>query len=412
MNYIKKSDSNFLQIFLIIFVIFIADIAVEIYVPALPGIMHFFNADQSAVKLTVGCNIIGLAFSSLFYGALSDHYGRKPVMIAGMLIFAVSSALCVFSASIFFLTLFRLFQGMGQGVAVVVGFASIRDVYSGDQCAKIISRISMVAAVSPAFAPIIGSFILTYSGWELIFALLFLFGIFSVFVLLFFFQETLHSKKNKQKFCIKNLFTSYANILKNRSYLMYSAVAVLNFVWLWNVIASTPFLLMERMGVSIAEYGYLIALNVSGFVLGTILNQIYVVKLGVRKMIQIGIFMPLATEILVLFLHYTGVLTAIILQSIWFFSALGLAFVIGNCTAAALDQVKSDQSSKATAVLVFVEMTLSAAGIYINDMFYMGNVVSISVFTIVCVVISVIVLYAQLLFVEGTKSARKTLQKS
>ena len=58
--------------------------------------------------------------------------------------------------------------------------------------------------------------------------------------------------------------------------------------------------------------------------------------------------------------------------------------MIGNCTAAALDQVKSDQGSKATAVLVFVEMTLSAAGIYINDMFYMGNVVSISVFTIVC----------------------------
>ena len=115
MNYIKKSDSNFLQIFLIIFVIFIADIAVEIYVPALPGIMHFFNADQSAVKLTVGCNIIGLAFSSLFYGALSDHYGRKPVMIAGMLIFAVSSALCVFSASIFFSYTVSSFSRDGAG---------------------------------------------------------------------------------------------------------------------------------------------------------------------------------------------------------------------------------------------------------------------------------------------------------
>lgn len=385
-----------LHIWLIIALIFITDIAIEIYLPALPNIATFFNASSAVTKLTISFNIIGLAVSGLFYGTLSDKYGRRPIMLIGIVIFCITSFLCVFSVNIYNLMLFRFLQGIGQGVAIVVGYASIRDYYTGRKCAQIISRVSMVVAVSPTFAPILGSIILVYSSWHLIFIILGISGLVILALFYLFFKETLKEKYHStERVTIKNFALSYYKLLSNKPYAMYGIIAILNFIWLWNVIASVPFLLIGDMGVPIKDYGYLVALNVLGFVIGTILNQIYVVKIGIRKMLKIGLFLPLLTDSLILILYFFVEVTPLMMQLIWFWSALGIAFIIGNATTAALDCVSPSENSKATAILVFLEMILSAIGIYVNSIFYNGTIIPISAFTVVCVAISLIVYYIQ-----------------
>ncbi|AHX11043.1 drug resistance transporter, Bcr/CflA subfamily protein [Neorickettsia helminthoeca str. Oregon] len=374
---------------LITLVVLVADIAVEIYVPALPSIAAFFSASAEIIKLTMGSNILGIAVSSLFYGALSDAWGRKPALILGLSIFVVASLLCIFSTSVFVLIFWRFFQGVGQGVAMVVGFASVKDFYSGERCAQIISRLSTVVAVSPAFAPLLGSMILVHFTWHYIFLFLALIASICLLMLIFFFQDTL---KHKNPLSLRAIFASYMRVIRNKNYILYSFVVVITFMWLWNVITSAPFLLLEDMNVPMTEYGYLVAINVSGFVIGTILNHRYLHYVGLRNFIRFGLTLPLLSEILLIILHYTTGFSALLLECIWFFSAMGLAFVIGNATTLVLDQVDERDNGKATALLVFFEMVFGALGVYINAPFYDGTIVPLAIFTIGCVLATMLML--------------------
>ncbi|ABD45969.1 multidrug effflux MFS transporter [Neorickettsia sennetsu] len=382
--------NRFLHVVLITFVVFVADVAVEIYVPALPSIGVFFSATAMAVKASISSNILGLALSSLFWGTVSDLWGRKLALLLGSLVFVVSSVLCIFSASIDALVFFRFLQGIGQGVAVVVGFASVKDFYSGEKCAQVISKLSSVVAVSPTFAPILGTVILFYFSWHYIFLFLASLGLVCLLLLVFFFQDTL---KERNPASLRGLLNSYIRIATNKSYVLYSAITVITFMWLWNVISSAPFLLLEDMGVTIQEYGYLVAINVMGFLLGTILNSKYIPKVGLKKLVAFGLALPLLSEVLLILLHYTTGFSPLILECIWFFSAMGLAFVIGNSTTLALDQVGESNNGKATALLVCSEMALGSLSVYLNAPFYDGTIVPLSLFTIVSVLASMIVFY-------------------
>ncbi|WP_237111356.1 multidrug effflux MFS transporter [Neorickettsia findlayensis] len=381
---------RFLHVALITFAIFVADVAVEIYVPALPSIGLFFSATAAAVKASVSGNILGLALSSLFWGTLSDLWGRKPALLLGSSVFIVSSILCTFSTSIDALVFFRFLQGIGQGVAVVVGFASVKDFYSGEKCAQVISKLSSVVAISPTFAPILGTVILFYFSWHYTFLFLALLESVCLLLLIFFFQETL---KERNPASLKSLFNSYIRIATNKSYVLYSAVTVITFMWLWNVISSSPFLLLEDMGVTIGEYGYLVAINVMGFLLGTILNNRYITRVGLKKLVAFGLILPLFSEVVLIILHYTVGFSPLVLECIWFFSAMGLAFVIGNSTTLALEQVDESDNGKATALLVCSEMVLGALSVYLNAPFYDGTIVPLSLFTIVSVLASMLVFY-------------------
>ncbi|WP_041351341.1 multidrug effflux MFS transporter [Neorickettsia risticii] len=382
--------NRFLHVALITFVVFVADVAVEIYVPALPSIGVFFSATATAVKASISSNILGLALSSLFWGTLSDLWGRKPALLLGSSVFVVSSILCTFSTSVDALVFFRFLQGIGQGVAVVVGFASVKDFYSGEKCAQVISKLSSVVAISPTFAPILGTIILFYFSWHYIFLFLASLGFGCLLLLIFFFQDTL---KERNPASLKGLFNSYIQIATNKSYVLYSAVTVITFMWLWNVISSAPFLLLEDMGVTIGEYGYLVAINVMGFLLGTILNNRYIPKVGLKRLVAFGLVLPLLSEVVLILLHYTIGFSPLVLECIWFFSAMGLAFVVGNSTTLALDQVGESDNGKATALLVCLEMALGALSVYLNAPLYDGTIVPLSLFTIVSVLASMIVFH-------------------
>lgn len=384
-----------LHLILITILIFVADIAIEIYVPALPTISNFFHSPDYLTKLTISYNIIGLAISGLFYGALSDYYGRKPVMIGGTMIFIISTILCASATSIYGLILFRLFQGAGQGVAIVVGMASVRDIYHGAKCSQILSRLNMVIAASPALAPILGSFILTYASWKFIFIFLAILSVLSVLIFILFFKETLRVRPAKKKFSVLQFFASYIKLLRNKPYAMFMLISVLSFVWLWNMIATMPFLFIDDMGISVSHYGYLMVLGIAGYFIGTIVNQIYVMKFGMSKMLIFGLFLPLITDSSLIILHHFITLTPLFIQALWFFSSLGLACIFGNATTLALDQIKDSDSSKAMALLVFFEMLCSALSIFAVSFFYNKTILSISVFTVICSMLAIIVFYIQ-----------------
>lgn len=168
---------------IIILSVAIVDMATDLYSVALPNIANYFKVEGSVVQLTISLNLVGFAVSGLIYGPLSDHYGRRPMMLIGMTIFTLASVMCYIADSIMLLILIRFIQGVGAGVAGVVGYAAIRDMYSGSEYSRVISKLNMVVAFSPGIAPVVGSYIISHGySWKFLFLLCHLWQLLCLFL--------------------------------------------------------------------------------------------------------------------------------------------------------------------------------------------------------------------------------------
>ncbi|APG63816.1 Bcr/CflA family drug resistance efflux transporter [Sphingorhabdus lutea] len=168
-------------------------LAIDAMLPAFPQISHAFGlVDKNRVQLLIGAYLIGLGIGSIFYGPLSDRYGRRPVILSTVAGYSVFGALCSLSSSFDMLLIFRVIQGsFGAAMGVLVA-AVIRDQFEGDAMAKRMSLIFLIFMVVPVIAPTLGQLILYISGWRLIFDLLAIMGVGAIFWVYFRLPETLH----------------------------------------------------------------------------------------------------------------------------------------------------------------------------------------------------------------------------
>src|ERR1700738_3363108 len=155
---------------LLIAVTAIGPMALNILTPAVPGLVATFGTDPAAVQLTLSLYLFGLAASQLVMGPLSDRFGRRPVVLAGLTLAAVSSVAALAATSIEALIVARIIQAIGASTGVVVGRAIIRDLYDRDRAAAMIGWVAAATVVAPMLAPMIGGFLDTALGWQAIFA--------------------------------------------------------------------------------------------------------------------------------------------------------------------------------------------------------------------------------------------------
>lgn len=382
------TQSMLLQ-FLIIVLVIVAELSTDILTPALVKMSTFFAVSSEITKIVLSSNLLGLSISGLFYGPISDHYGRRPVILIGLIIFCISSILCYFTNTIDLLILFRFFQGIGAGVAVVIGYASIKDVYDDVRCAQVISRVSMCVALSPTFGPILGSLIMAYYHWTTVFVILIFAAVIVFVIFLFFFRETL-DKKTASHINIKEIFLSYVYVLTNRRFFGFSIITMCTYAWVWNYIGTTPFLFIHSMHVSVRDYGYLSAFNVAMYVIGTVINQIFVVKYGIKRMLWIGLPLPIISDTIVLISHNFISLNPWLMEVIWIPMDIGLALILGNAITSALQETEEYRGT-GNAVINCLNMTCGGIGVMVFGYFYNGTVVPPTITTITCSVIALLV---------------------
>ncbi|MBQ4874675.1 MAG: multidrug effflux MFS transporter [Rickettsiaceae bacterium H1] len=378
-------------ILLVFCAITLSEIATDIYVPGLPYIKDFFGTEKTLVQLTVSLNLIGIALSSLFYGILSDCYGRRKIFLSGFAVFAISSLLCCFSQNIYFLITMRFFQGIGAGVSSVVGHASIKDVYFGNLYAQIVSRLSTVVSLSPAIAPVIGGLILSRFDWHLLFVIVFILALALFIMIFFFFKETLPYER-KENFGLVRLFRSYFVLLSNRVFLVMIGIQACSFMWLWNQIANLPFLFITVMNMKVKHYGYFVTINVLAYILGTVINHKYVGKIGTNIMLFIGILLTIFPDIVLLIINLFVLPNPVLITLIWVPTLIGLALIVTNSIAIALSSVPQTAIARASACLSFTQMAFGALSIYIvGNLFKADSIISISFITVTCSVIALII---------------------
>ncbi|WP_425384510.1 Bcr/CflA family efflux MFS transporter [Wolbachia endosymbiont (group B) of Eupithecia inturbata] len=374
----------------------VVDMATDLYSVALPSIANYFKVKGNIAQLTISLNLVGVAISGLIYGPLSDYYGRRLIMLIGMTIFTLASIVCCIADNIILLILIRFIQGAGAGVAGVVGYAAIRDMYSGSEYSRVISKLNMVVALSPGIAPVIGSYMISHGySWKFLF---FIISFAAIVMLIFIYlklQETLTVNKNQTNIAI-NIFKQYISIFRNYRFLGFSAIHGLTFMWLWAYIANYPFI-FESMGIEVQYFGYLISIIVIFYVIGTLINRRYVPKIGVSKMLIIGLVLPIISDGLLVYFYFMNKLNVLILQVLWIPSNIGLALVISNNVTSALETVKS--IGLGSAVLSFCNMMFGAIGIYIVGKFFSYGILPNLLLTVVCSIIAILI-YSLLKYTE------------
>jgi DHA1 family bicyclomycin/chloramphenicol resistance-like MFS transporter len=241
--------------------------SIDIYLPAMPGLMNYFHASPTQVQASLSIFIIGYAVSQLVYGPLSDKFGRRPVLLVGLVIYVLATIACLFSNSILMLNISRFFQSFGACGAVVMAYTVVRDVFSQKELTKAYAMLTLVVGLGPAVAPIVGGILIRFFNWRSDFAFLLLMGVCLLVATWLILPET-NQHKNPEAFHPKVLLKTYFGILTDRSYFPYMITAAAAFATLFSFISTASFLYIKIIGVPDSMFGFYFAFNAVAFMSG------------------------------------------------------------------------------------------------------------------------------------------------
>lgn len=373
---LMRSVTFIVPVFLTL-IIAVSEMATAIYAPCLPMVSSFFGITESQVQGSMSINIFGLALSGLFYGPLSDAYGRRYALRLGMGLFFLGSLGCLFATTFNMLMFFRFIQGIGAGVSVVVSFAVVQDLFDEKGTAIVLSFMGMAIALSPGLAPIVGGILASIYGWRIGFALVAFAAFLIILLLMTSMPETL-DKKNRTCFSPKAVLFAYLKGVKNKSFMISSLIpgVMIGGLWVWLTMA--PVLFINYLNVPMEEYGFYGFFGVLMYILGTVING-YLLRFNSLSIVLLkGIILCLISSVLLILAGLINLETPIMLQGIESFFAIGLAFIIPNGTALAFSKITEGQGT-CSALLGSIEMLLGAFCIDLIGKCFSGTIISIGI---------------------------------
>ncbi len=257
--------------------------SIDMYMPSFPSIAEDLGVHLVNLQLTLSSFMLGTAFGQIFYGPISDRFGRKKPSYVGILIFVIASLLCTTATTLPALIGFRFLQAFGGSAALVCARAIVRDLLSGVEMSKMMSAMSMLFVLAPAFAPTIGSTILHWTSWHGIFFALVLFAA-VVGLGLSTIPESL-PKERRNDHGFKDEFKAYKEILRNHDFRAASIVTMGGSFVTFAYVSSSPAVLMGEYGVSRSTFGILFGLISIGLLASSRINIMFVTKVGIHKML-------------------------------------------------------------------------------------------------------------------------------
>ncbi|MEO3822103.1 multidrug effflux MFS transporter [Plantactinospora sp. B24E8] len=249
----------------------IGPLTIDMYLPALPAIAADFETPSAAVQLTLTGTLAGLALGQLLIGPLSDAVGRRTPLLAGLALHIAASALCVIAPNIGVLGTLRVLQGLGVAATSVVGMAVVRDLFSGSEFARMLSRLMLVMGAAPVLAPTLGSELLRWTRWHGVFVALGIFGLLLITVAWLGLPETLPVRRRRRGGALDTVRT-YGGLLRDRTFLGLVLVAGLAMAALFAYVSGSSFVFQEQYGLDEQEFGLAFGAGAIGLITATQLN--------------------------------------------------------------------------------------------------------------------------------------------
>ncbi|HKM16576.1 MAG TPA: Bcr/CflA family multidrug efflux MFS transporter [Marinospirillum sp.] len=371
----QVSNPNRLIVLLAALVAF-GPLSIDMYLPSLPLIASDLQASQADIQLTISAFLVGLFFGMLFYGPLSDKFGRRKLLLGGITLYLVASIGCFLATSAETLILARFLQALGAAAASVLARAIVRDLFPINEAARVLSLMHLVTMIATLIAPLIGGYLILIAGWRSLFLVLF---VFAALVLLFTswkIPETHHGASRGTS--IASVFKAYLQILLQPVAVGYILCMSLTFAGMFAFITASPFVYIEYFGVSPQTYAWLFSLNIGGIILLVSLNARYVGRFGTQRLLVAGAGLAAASGLLLLFAGLTGIggLTLIVIAMLGFVSVTG---VLGaNCMASLLASFP-DRAGAAAGIAIAAQFGLGAIASTLVGTLHDGTPITMSI---------------------------------
>ena len=261
--------------------------SIDTYIPAFSAIAQSLNATPVQMQQTLSAYLFGFAFMNLFHGALSDSFGRRPVILWGLAMFTVASLGCALAQNVGQLIFFRALQGLSTGAGIVVSRAVIRDMFPPSEAQRVMSQVTIYFGVAPAVAPIIGGVIAEYLDWHSIFWFLVGVGVVLWLANWRLLPETLHVQ-DRQPFQVRNLMRGYWQLLTDARFLLLALASGVPFNGLFLYVLSAPAFLGDILQLRPTQFFWFFVLSIGGIMAGSWLSGRMAGKVKPKNQIMQG----------------------------------------------------------------------------------------------------------------------------
>src|SRR6188474_1100655 len=268
----------------------VGPVSIDMYLPGFPAIEREFGV--RGVETTMAAYLVGIAVSQLFYGPISDRFGRKPPLYFGFALYAIGAAGCALAGSMPALTLLRVVQALGGSSGFVIGRAIVRDRCEPHEAARAFSLLMMIVALGPVLAPVAGGVVVTHFGWRATFIFQALLGLVLLAATHFALRES-RPEAAIAPLNIASVFRTYLRLGADRLLVGYSLVGGFGMGALFSYVTGAPTVLTRHYELSPQQFGLLIGLNGFAFMTASRLNMIALRTIGPREVLARYVWLPL-----------------------------------------------------------------------------------------------------------------------
>ncbi|MGV9921154.1 multidrug effflux MFS transporter [Streptomyces cellulosae] len=283
-------------------------LAMDMYLPALPEVTRSLHAPAATVQLTLTACLAGMAFGQLLVGPMSDRWGRRRPLLAGLAVYVVATVLCAVAPTVELIVAFRLAQGLAGAAAIVIARAVARDLYDGVAMARFFSTLMLISGLAPILAPVVGGQILRVTDWRGVFVVLAVIGVLLAAVVWVKLPETL-APADRHDGGVGETLGSMRRLLADRAFTGYTLAGGFAFASLFAYVSASPFVIQEIYGASPQTFSLLFGLNSVGLmVTGQVNGKILVGRVRLDRVLGAGLAVVLvaATTLLLLSLGVFG----------------------------------------------------------------------------------------------------------
>lgn len=348
-------------------------LSIDMSLPGLSIITGALGVPIGSGSLMLTTLLTGFGGAQLIFGPVADRFGRRPVLLAGLVLFALAGVACAVATGFGWLLVARAVQGIGAAAGTVLAFAMVQDCFEGEAARRRIATINTVMALAPIVAPIIGAFVLGIAGWRGIFAVLGGFGTLLLAVTALGSAETIRAT-NPNALRPSGLLQSYRRAVTHRVAFGNTLVGALGFGNLFSFISGSPLVYVDQLGVSRPGFALIFAGASAGLMVGSLL--VGRLKRGGGLMV-VGMAICVLSGAGLLALHVAGAFTVLPSVALLVLNAFGCGFIFPNATHGAIAPFR-DMAGVASAVSGAVRMAGGAAASAVLKPLYDGTPLAMS----------------------------------